>query len=463
MDFSMSTTSFNTIEKLRITASKTLAGINVLILLALMVLTSMYEMASYGHVYAGIFLTLLSGALAWHKPLSFNTHAVIVTSILLLISFVVYVAGLGTYQIDMHMFYFAIFSAMVLFLDWRIILLATAVMCTHHLVLNFTMPSYFFPDGADFARVMLHASALIVPTAVMVYVCHFLYQALSRLAVASESVATSMENMDLNVAFDDDGTDESAQLGGELNGFFGALRSVITNVRTSFSHVNDNAVTITKLTHELRDMSADQKNGIKQLHEAIDSTTESINEINFLAKESSVGTHRVAEMSATAKERMSEVTKSATEISTVTKVIMDISDQTNLLALNASIEAARAGEAGRGFAVVADEVKKLAEDTNNSISQIQQVVDGLHSNVSETTDVVDTISQSAESMNEQIERVSSSVETQSAAIEEISATASSFLARIEDVDRNIQEAGDAASSLENERIQMEKELSTFKI
>ena len=69
-----------------------------------------------------------------------------------------------------------------------------------------------------------------------------------------------------------------------------------------------------------------------------------------------------------------EQARAVERINELTKAILDISSQTNLLALNASIEAARAGEAGKGFAVVAGEIGALADQTSNTVTDINEII-----------------------------------------------------------------------------------------
>ncbi len=116
------------------------------------------------------------------------------------------------------------------------------------------------------------------------------------------------------------------------------------------------------------------------------------------------------------KEKLSVVEKTINEIMTQSDsindmigIITDIADKINLLSLNASIEAARAGEHGRGFAVVADEIGKLANQTTDSIKQIEtmliQSTNTTSSGVQIIKDTSDIIRHMIESMINSSERI----------------------------------------------------------
>jgi methyl-accepting chemotaxis protein len=99
-------------------------------------------------------------------------------------------------------------------------------------------------------------------------------------------------------------------------------------------------------------------------------------------------------------QMVTELETQAANIGDIVKAVARIADQTNLLALNAAIEAARAGKHGKGFAVVADEVRTLAETSEKSAKQIQELVGQIQQ---EVKIIAGGINASAKTMEEEVE------------------------------------------------------------
>ena len=137
--------------------------------------------------------------------------------------------------------------------------------------------------------------------------------------------------------------------------------------------------------------------------------------------------------------------------------IASIAEQTNLLALNAAIEAARAGEQGKGFAVVAEEVRKLAEQSSEAVTGIQDTivkVQDAFKNLSENgSDVLIFINENVDPQFEEFENVGNQYYNDSDFVsqmsEEIASMSEELTATVDQVSQAVQNMSETSQKSQN--------------
>ncbi|QDC06307.1 methyl-accepting chemotaxis protein [Pseudomonas fulva] len=200
-----------------------------------------------------------------------------------------------------------------------------------------------------------------------------------------------------------DGVTQIASAAEELSAVTEQTSAGVTNQKVETDQV---ATAMNQMTATVHDVARNAE----QASEAAVMADQQAREGDRVVSEAVAQIERLASEVANSSEAMSQLKGESDKIGSVLDVIKSVAQQTNLLALNAAIEAARAGEAGRGFAVVADEVRSLAQRTQQSTEEIEELIAGLQSGTQRAASVMDSSRQLTDSTVELTRRAGSSLE-----------------------------------------------------
>ncbi|EKT4483516.1 methyl-accepting chemotaxis protein [Pseudomonas putida] len=303
---------------------------------------------------------------------------------------------------------------------------------------------------------------------------------------AAERVASGDLTQNLQV----NRRDELGQLQASMQRMTQGLRELIGGIGDGVTQIASAAEELSAVTEQTSAGVNNQKVETDQVATAMNQMTATVHEVARNAEQASeaalmadqqaregdrvVGEavaqiERLAGEVINSSEAMNQLKTESDKIGSVLDVIKSVAQQTNLLALNAAIEAARAGEAGRGFAVVADEVRSLAQRTQQSTEEIEELIAGLQSGTQRVASVMDNSRQLTDSSVELTRRAGTSLETITRTVssiqamnQQIATAAEEQTAVAEEINRsvmNVRDISDQTSAASEETASSSVELA----
>ncbi|WP_405125958.1 methyl-accepting chemotaxis protein [Pseudomonas marginalis] len=283
-------------------------------------------------------------------------------------------------------------------------------------------------------------------------------------------VLNDLAQRDLSARATYDSKDEFGQISRNLNRMAQEISGVVQEIGNATAQVATAAEESSTVTMQTSQSVEQQRQSTELVATAINQMSATVREVAHSTNDAAQLSQRVntsttqgrteiegtitliRQLSGQAEDTaliIGELKQESDGISSVLDVIRGIAEQTNLLALNAAIEAARAGDHGRGFAVVASEVRVLAQKTQESTGNIQQMISNLQSgsdrassSMQETLGKAQDGARKVERAGELLLEIAEGVASISDRNLQIASAAEEQSAVSEDINRNVNEIND---------------------
>ncbi|GMM90978.1 methyl-accepting chemotaxis protein [Vibrio fortis] len=309
--------------------------------------------------------------------------------------------------------------------------------------------------------VLLTGIALLVGTTSAILVTRSINKGIAQVKEITNELAQGNLSVDVKV------TDQN-----EIGQLLENMKTTIESLRDIVQQVNDSSLRIGEMSESLDSVTTTGSNNASRLNDEIinissavsqlaSSTSEIASNANHASEVASQATSNVAmgltevdktlqeigqadEQMQLSSQKVSDLHAESMNIGAILEVIQGVTEQTNLLALNAAIEAARAGEQGRGFAVVADEVRTLAKRTQESASQINDLITSLQRGAKDALESIKESHGTVSQASTQAQQASQNLHVINQHIQDLNQANSQIAASVDEQDSLTRSLGDNA-------------------